>query len=398
MNFWYFLYIVDWSLFIAVSLTVLYLFCFSVTSLFVHQKRVPKARHQNRFAVLIPAYKQDNVVLNAVNSILGQTYPQRSFDVTVISDHQSEMTNFRLAQFPITLLTPNFEKSTKAKSLQYAILNLPAFKIYDVVVIIDADNIVEPDFLEQMNDAFESAGSKAILAHRLPKNRDTASARVGSVFEEINTSIFRRGHNVVGLSAALTGSGAAYDFTWFKENIMEARTSAEDKELEAMLMRQHIFVDYFDDIRVYDEKVREVEEFNRQRGRWIITQFKALIKNIRYLPIALFNRQYDLVDKIIQWMLIPRVLLMAIIVVMCVVLPFIYFTLCIKWWIVAFFAGLSFSLATPDEFVDDHWDEDFLLLPIRTLAGFLHLSDKVENIHIPSFSMKKMLKFKSKKK
>jgi hypothetical protein len=89
---------------------------------------------------------------------------------------------------------------------------------------------------------------------------------------------------------------------------------------------------------------------------------------------------------------------MAIIVVMCVVLPFIYFTLCIKWWIVAFFAGLSFALATPDEFVDDHWDEDFLLLPIRTLAGFLHLSDKVENIHIPSFSMKKMLRFKSKEK
>ena len=398
MNFWFLLDIIDWTLFITVSLTVLYLFCFSVTSLFVHQKRVPKARHQNRFVVLIPAYKQDNVVLNAVNAILGQSYSQRLFDVTVISDHQSEITNFRLAQFPITLLTPNFEKSTKAKSLQYAILNLPAFKIYDVVVIIDADNIVEPDFLEQMNDAFESAGSKAILAHRLPKNRDTASARIGSVFEEINTSIFRRGHNVVGLSAALTGSGVAYDFAWFKENIMNARTAAEDKELEAMLMRQRIFVDYFDDIRVYDEKVREVDEFNRQRGRWITSQFKALVKNIRYLPVALYNRQYDLVDKIIQWMLIPRVLLMAIILLMCVVLPFIYFTLCIKWWIVAFFAGLSFSMATPNEFVDDHWDEDFLMLPIRTVASFLHLSDKLEKIHIPSFSIKNLLKTKSWKK
>lgn len=398
MNSWFILYIVDWFLFIVVSLTVLYLLCFSITSLFVHQKRVPKARHQNRFVVLIPAYKQDEVVLNAVNSILGQSYSQRLFDVTVISDHQSEMTNFRLAQFPITLLTPNFEKSTKAKSLQYAILNLPAFKIYDVVVIIDADNIVEPDFLVQMNDAFESAGSKAILAHRLPKNRDTASARIGSVFEEINTSIFRRGHNVVGLSAALTGSGVAYDFAWFKENIMNARTAAEDKELEAMLMRQRIFVDYFDDIRVYDEKVREVDEFNRQRGRWITTQFKALIKNIRYLPIALFYRQYDLVDKIVQWMLIPRVLLVAIIIVMCLVLPFIYFTLCIKWWIVAFFAGFSFSLATPDEFVDEHWDEDFLMLPVRTIASLLHLSDKLEKIHIPSFSIKNKLTFKRRKK
>jgi hypothetical protein len=83
---------------------------------------------------------------------------------------------------------------------------------------------------------------------------------------------------------------------------------------------------------------------------------------------------------------------------MCVVLAFIYFTLCIKWWIVAFFAGLSFSLATPDEFVDEHWDEDFLMLPIRTVASFLHLSDQLEKIHIPSFSIKNQLKFKSKKK
>ena len=196
----------------------------------------------------------------------------------------------------------------------------------------------------------------------------------------------------------MTGSGVAYDFAWFKDNIMNARTASEDKELEAMLMRQHIFVDYFDDIRVYDEKVREVDEFNRLRGRWITSQFKALVKNIRYLPIALFNRQYDLVDKIIQWMLIPRLLLMAIILVMCVALPFIYFTLCIKWWIVAFFAGLSFSLATPNEFVDEHWDEDFLMLPIRTVASFLHLSDKLDKIHIPSFSLKNVFTFKRLKK
>ena len=65
------------------------------------------------------------------------------FDVVVISDHQEEMTNMRLAQYPITLLTPNFEESTKAKSLQYAILNLPEFKIYDIALILDADNIVE---------------------------------------------------------------------------------------------------------------------------------------------------------------------------------------------------------------------------------------------------------------
>ena len=111
------------------------------------------------------------------------------FDVVVISDHQSEMTNMRLAQHPITLLTPNFEESMKAKSLQYAILNLPEFKIYDVAIVLDASNIVEPEFLNQVNDAFEAAGTNAIQLHRLPQNRDTPSARLDAIFEEIRTII-----------------------------------------------------------------------------------------------------------------------------------------------------------------------------------------------------------------
>ena len=92
-------------------------------------------------------------------------YPQRLFDVVVISDHQNEITNFKLAQYPITLLTPNFKKSTKGKALQYAINNLPQFKIYDIVVVLDADNLVLPEFLEEINNAYESAGNKQ---YRIP--------------------------------------------------------------------------------------------------------------------------------------------------------------------------------------------------------------------------------------
>lgn len=365
MNFWVILYVIDWVLFIGVAFTTLYLFVFSIASLFSRHAEVSKAKRQNRFIVLIPSYKQDRVVSQSVISILSQTYPQRMFDLVVISDHQSEMTNMKLAQYPITLLTPNFEKSTKAKSLQYAILNLPEFKIYDAVVVLDADNIVEPEFLDQVNDAFESAGTKAITTHRLPKNRDTTTARLDSVFEEINTSIFRRGHITLGLSAAMSGSGIVFDFEWFKQNIMKVRTAEEDKELEALLMRQRIYVDYFDHIHVYDEKKRQTGEISKQRSRWALAQYKTLIKNIYNFPGAIFNRHYDYADKIIQWMLIPRMVTVVIIGVMCITLPFIYFTLAIKWWFIGLLLGFAFAFASPDHLVDDHWDKDFLLVPVR---------------------------------
>ena len=371
MDLWIILKIIDWLLFIMVGGTVLYLGVFSIASLFDRDTVQNKAKIQNRIVVIIPSYKQDKIVEQTVVSILSQDYPQRLFDVVVVSDHQSEITNMRLAQYPITLLTPDFAESTKAKSLQYAIIKLPEFKIYDIALILDGDNIVEQDFLTKVNDAFETAATKAIQMHRIARNRDTAVARMGSIFEEINNNIFRKGHINLGISAALAGSGTAYDFTWFKTNVMKTRTSGEDKELEALLLKQGYFIDYFDNILLYGEKQRTTTKMNEQHSRWTLQQIQNLIKNIRYLPGAVFRKQYDWADKLVQWMLMPRTSMMGIIMIMSLVLPFIYMTMAVKWWILGSLALFFFALATPDYLVDEMWDRTFLRSPFITLWGII---------------------------
>ena len=86
MDYWYILYFFDWILFFGVAATVLYLLIFSTISLFYRGDRaIPSAKEQRRFIVLIPAYKKDKTVEMAVRSMLGQTYPQRLFDIVVIS-------------------------------------------------------------------------------------------------------------------------------------------------------------------------------------------------------------------------------------------------------------------------------------------------------------------------
>lgn len=373
MDFWIILFSIDSFFFVICGLTVLYMTIFTVISLFAKDAKILPAKKQNRFVVLIPAYKCDAVIEDTVKAILGQTYPQRLFDVTVISDHQDEMTNFHLAQYPITLLTPNFSISSKAKSLQMAINNLPEFKIYDIVVVLDADNIVLPEFLQDMNDAYELAGTKAIQAHRVSKNRDTPSAILDSTFEEINNTVFRRGHIQAGLSAAILGSGIAFDFRWFKENIMRVKTAWEDKELESRLARQNIFVDYFDNILVFDEKTRKTKDFNTQRSRWATTQFHTILSNLRFLPYAILSRQYDLIDKIIQWILLPRTIMMGIMLFMCIILPWIYFTLAVKWWLLIAWTLLVFAIATPDYLVDKNWTKSFAKAPFIMTMSVLNI-------------------------
>lgn len=371
MNFWTILTYTDIFIFIIVTLTVLYLGIFAFTSMFARHSETPKAKTQNRFIILIPTHNSGKSVEMTVSSILGQTYPQRLFDVTVIADHENEITLFHLAQQPITLLTPNFDKSSKTKSLQLAVNNLPQFKIYDVAIILDAGDVVEPEFLEQMNDAYEAAGTKAIQAHKLSFNRDTVSARLSAIFEEINNSIFRRGHISVGLSAAMASSGMVFNFEWFKKQISAAKINWADKELEALLLRHHIYIDYFDKILVYGEKVRQAEEFNRQHRNWILTQWRAVLRNIRYLPEALINRHYDLIDKLFQWMILPRMVMMAIILFMCLTTPFIYFTMAIKWWALFAIVLFVFAMATPNYLVDEKWDSTFFKVPVVFMSTIL---------------------------
>ena len=368
MDFWTIIYFSDLAFFIFVCMTVVYMGIFAMASMFSQHQNTPKSRVENRFIIFIPAYKNGPSAEQTVRSILGQSYPQRLFDVTVIADNLDEMSNFRLAQQPITLLIPTFTKSSRAKSLQLAINNLPQFKLYDIAVILNPGNIVEPEFLSQLNDAYEAAGTKAIQCHMLSQNRDTVSARLSAIFEEINNSIFRRGHVTLGLSAAASNSAMAFDFNWFKANILTTNTYWDDKELEARLLRQHIFVDYFDDIMVFSEKTRKAEDFNRQRGRWLLSHIATVLRNIRYLPGAIIQRHYDLIDKILQWMLLPRILMMAIIIAMGIFMPFIYFSLALKWWALYAIVLFIFALATPNYLVDDKWDKTFFSIPIILLS------------------------------
>ena len=82
------IYIIDWILFVPLAFCVSYLLFYAVASRFYRSPQYPAARKQHRFAVLFPAYREDRVIVNAVQSFLGQEYPAELYDVIVISDRK----------------------------------------------------------------------------------------------------------------------------------------------------------------------------------------------------------------------------------------------------------------------------------------------------------------------
>ena len=336
--------IIDWVLYIPLTLCVCYLLLYAIASKFYRAPQYPEARTLRHIAVLFPAYKEDRVILSSVRSFLEQDYPKELFDLVVISDQMQPETNEALRTLPIRLLMADYTESSKAKALAMAMNNIDT-DLYDIVVIMDADNVTVPEFLSCINRAFDS-GVRSIQAHRTGKNLNTDISILDSASEEINNGFFRSGHNALGLSAGLSGSGMAFDAKWFQQNVQYLQTAGEDKELESMLLQQRIHTVYLNDLPVFDEKTQKKEAISNQRKRWIAAQFGALRASLPHLPKALLQGNIDYCDKIFQWMLPPRLIQLAGVFGLTFVFTVIglvmslrnggnEWTMAIKWWILS---------------------------------------------------------------
>ena len=367
--FWQMIHIIDIALWLFMAASAIYILFFALVST-LWKKRVSRLttyltgqvlamRKKDYFSYLIlyPAYNEDRVIVNSVQKFLAQYYPYNSFHVAVISDHMQPETNEKLAALPITLLLPVFDKSSKAKAMQYAMDHFQKEEVqglrsenFDYIVILDADNVVEPHFLEQLNTEC-AKGYKAIQCHRCAKNNDNDIAVLDGVSEEINNTIFRKAHNRIGLSSALIGSGMCFDFQWFKENVYKLTTAGEDRELEALLLKQKVYIQYEPDIHVFDEKVSNKDNFQKQRLRWMTAQIQSLFNLLPYIPKAIMTFNLDFIDKTIQQALIPRSMLIVGALGMSVIMTlfsFIFSTFCyIKWWCLFLTICIALYIATP---------------------------------------------------
>ncbi|TXK33787.1 glycosyltransferase family 2 protein [Pontibacter qinzhouensis] len=316
--------IVLYSLGIFLLLNCCYLLFFSLAG---HKKVKPLQellKKDRRFCILIPAYQENEVILETSKAALNHQYAG-TFDVFVIADGLLPETIATLQNTGVGVIEVAFEKSTKGKALAAALNALPE-NTYDIAAILDVDNIMGADFLQEVNKAF-GAGYKVVQAHRTAKNLDSTFAFLDACNEEINNHIYRKGHFAVGMSSALIGSGMAFGFTYLKEllnNIGE--TVGEDKELDFRIAKNQDKICYLDKVYVYDEKIENAKVFTQQRTRWIAAQLEFM-KKYAGEGVTQFLKfgNYEFFNKVAQAFLVPRMLLIGVLGLLflaSLVLPF----------------------------------------------------------------------------
>ena len=293
-------YILQGFLFVILLLPTLYIFVFAAAGLLYRQPPYPKSPAKRKIAVLIPGYKEDEVILEVAQDALMQDYPSEWYDVIIVADSFRPNTIELLNKLPIKVIEVRFEKSTKSKALNKAMEQLTVS--YDIAVVLDADNLMAKDFLSKVNATFEK-DYMAVQGHRAAKNVDTNLAILDAVSEEINNQIFRKGHRVMGLSSAIIGSGMAFRYDYFK-NLMTTVTAVGgfDKEIELKMLKNRFKIEYLDDALVYDEKVQKAEVFSNQRRRWLSAQLHYFRQDFGSSLIALISHgNIDYFDKAMQF-------------------------------------------------------------------------------------------------
>ncbi|MDX9749248.1 MAG: glycosyltransferase family 2 protein, partial [Paludibacter sp.] len=299
---YYILLLVNYGIYLVILIPVLYFLVFSVASLFYRQKKKKlKPDEKRKVSVIFPAYQEDAVILNSASAALRHHSELADLHILVIADGLQPATIETLRNAGAQVEEIVNTEGTKAAALEFAMKFIP--ENTGEMIILDIDNVMKDEFVDSIITTKLKKKLQIVQGHRTAKNQNTPYAVLDAISEEINNSIFRRGHRVLGLSSALIGSGFICDVALFKnEFVGHVKSKGEDKEFELRLLKNRIRIGYDDNAVVYDEKVQRSDAFYRQRKRWMAIQrdlqreeakkaFRSLsgFTNIEYL-----NKMYQL--------------------------------------------------------------------------------------------------------
>ena len=243
---------------------------FFLTALLFWKRPAPYPRRapETRFACLIPARNEAGVIAALVRSLRSQRYPDALYDIYVIPNNCTDGTEDAARAAGAQLLRFAEPIRRKGDALHHAVAHLLPMD-YDAFCLFDADNLVHPDFLARMNDAF-CAGARVAKARMRVKNPHASwVAGCYALYFTLNDVFFSRSRASLGLSAKLVGTGAAVH-----REVLErlggwrTATLAEDAEFAAQCAALGERVHRVPEALTFDEAPVSFRVSLTQRRRW----------------------------------------------------------------------------------------------------------------------------------
>ena len=244
---------------------------------FKRQERLQNPR-KNKLAVLIPARNESLSIGTLFDCLSKQSYLRDLFDVHVIVADGNDPTLEIASQYGYTTLVASAQtcKSDALDLCITGILKEDPYR-YDAYIVIDADCALDPNFLEEMNNALLS-GADILCSKKVVKNYFFGESRTCSMSASCNGVIWTLLDNMgnkykseKGYPCFTVGTGLMLTAKVIREKggWPYKATMTEDVELmhDGVLDHRRFF--YYEHAVLYMEEAQKLSETNKRRRRWM---------------------------------------------------------------------------------------------------------------------------------
>ncbi len=232
----------------------------------------------HKFMAIIPAHNEEMVVSNLIESLKNQTYDKNLYDIYVIADNCTDNTA-NIARRAGAIVLERFDPAHKTKG--YALQWFLKQKIeenadYDAFFVFDADNIVDKDFILNMNKKL-CQGEDVVQGYRDIKNPTDNWITAGyALFYWTMHRLYHLARYNVGLSTLLNGTGFMVRFDVVKPNGWQTETLTEDIEFSLKRIIKGKKLGWATDAIVYDEQPTSFKQSWSQRSRWTVGHMQCM--------------------------------------------------------------------------------------------------------------------------
>ena len=232
----------------------------------------------HKFMAIIPAHNEEMVVSNLIESLKNQTYDKNLYDIYVIADNCTDNTA-NVARRAGAIVLERFDPAHKTKG--YALQWFLKQKIeenadYDAFFVFDADNIVDKDFILNMNKKL-CQGEDVVQGYRDIKNPTDNWITAGyALFYWTMHRLYHLARYNVGLSTLLNGTGFMVRFDVVKPNGWQTETLTEDIEFSLKRIIKGKKLGWATDAIVYDEQPTSFKQSWSQRSRWTVGHIQCM--------------------------------------------------------------------------------------------------------------------------
>jgi len=223
------------------------------------------------FAILVPAHNEEILLPGLLGSLAALEYPKDKYAIYVVADNCTDNTARLVRETGWVHVFERFDDVQRGKghALRWLMQRLEEHNImHDAYVIIDADSVVQEDFLQAMSREL-ARGANAMQADSAVSN---AYESPSTILRQIAISLFYHiralGRNAIGGSSTLNGNGMCFSRTLLERYPWQAYSLSEDYEYYLHLVQHGELVRYVPDAIVRSYMPTSFIQMRTQDIRW----------------------------------------------------------------------------------------------------------------------------------